>query len=326
VINIIKMGFYRIQFSLLLTLALILSSHGESSTSSKPALPRSINYRSISDGESPLWNPSSQIDKEGFLSKNYVRIPSELEVGKDAIGGKHRKSKLIGVPVRVRQVPGDGNCLFHSLTVCLSKAENGTHFCYDNIEELRIHSRLLREQAVDFLSEKPRRLLYLQGREYMRAQDLIETAASPYGCTPKEYCETMRKESFWGGGPEVVALCNLLKRPIHIYELYPYKKEFCLRRMACFGSPKFDRKEALHILSADSRFPDVAPGKQLAAGNHFLALFPVEEATTKRKRVRGGANPKASSDSPLEYYHVEEQGLRWLLLSCWNFLMGGFFS
>lgn len=55
---------------------------------------------------------------------------------------------------------------------------------------------------------------------------------------------------------------------------YNSKKEFCLRRMACFGSPKYDRKEPLHILSADSRFPDVAPGRQVASGNHFLALFP----------------------------------------------------
>jgi len=46
--------------------------------------------------------------------------------------------------------------------------------------------------------------------------------------------------------------------------------------MACFGSPKFDLKEPLHILSADSRFPDITPGKQLASGNHFLAIFPRE--------------------------------------------------
>jgi hypothetical protein len=283
----------------------IFNASADSSAPSKPALPRSVNFRSFSDGgesSSPalLWNPSSQIDREGFLARPYVRIPSELEVGKDAIGGKHCKSLLTGVPVRIRQVPGDGNCLFHSLTICLSKVENGTHFCYDNnMDQLREHSRILRERAVDYLASKPKRLLYLQGREYMRARDLIETAASPYGCTPEEYCETMRQESFWGGGPEVVALCNLLKRPIHIYELYPYKKnreEFRLRRMACFGSPRFDRKEALHILSADSRFPDVVPGKQLAAGNHFLAVFPVAvaEARTKEKRKRirgGGVNP-----------------------------------
>lgn len=306
-------------FQRILVSLTIIAYASASPGTSKPALPRSVNFRTYSDGDTPLWNPSAQIDMEGFLAKNYVRIPSELEIGKDAIGGKHRKSKLVGVPVRIRQVPGDGNCLFHSLTICLSKTENGTHFCYENIAELKRFSRLLREQAVDFLASKPKRLLYLQGREYMRARDLIETAASPYGCSAEEYCDTMRKESFWGGGPEVVALCNLLKRPIHIYELYPYKKrDFRLRRMACFGSPKFDRKEALHILSADSRFPDVMPGKQLAAGNHFLAVFP--EPTVKsenRKRVRGGGV------IPVQF--TDDEGrLRPLLLSWWNFLVGGF--
>lgn len=29
---------------------------------------------------------------------------------------------------------------------------------------------------------------------------------------------------------------------------------FCFRRMACFGSPSFDDKQAIHILSADSRY------------------------------------------------------------------------
>ena len=44
--------------------------------------------------------------------------------------------------------------------------------------------------------------------------------------------------------------------------------------MACFGSPKFDQKEPLHILSADCRFPDLIPGTQADAGNHFMAVFP----------------------------------------------------
>lgn len=74
--------------------------------------------------------------------------------------------------------------------------------------------------------------------------------------------------------------------------------------MACFGSPKFDKKEPFHILSADSRFPDVAVGKQLPSGNHFLAVFPVPEQQAaldewikkerkrkrKRKQVRGGGS------------------------------------
>jgi len=127
----------------------------------------------------------------------------------------------------------------------------------------------------------------------------VEAAAAQYNITGEEYCGLMRKESYWGGGPEIVALCNVLRRPIHVYELtssvvsgsgvdsdgnsdgsnnggFEGKKEFELRRMACFGSPKFDRREPLHILSADSRFPDIAPGRQLRSGNHFLALFPTD--------------------------------------------------
>lgn len=96
-----------------------------------------------------------------------------------------------------------------------------------------------------------------------------------------------------GGGPEIVALCNVLRRPIHVYELHAHKKQFKLRRMACFGSPKFDRREALHILSADSRFPDVSPGKQLDSGNHFLAVFPLPRSAQRKARVRGGAESRA---------------------------------
>jgi hypothetical protein len=124
----------------------------------------------------------------------------------------------------------------------------------------------------------------------------------------------MEQDSYWGGGPEIVALCNVLERPIHVYELVPtnkyhhdkiiidqtdnnnnigddddvsdggdvvvvpdyrMNKDFYLRRMATFGSPKYDSKTPLHILSADSRFPDVSPNIIKANGNHFMAIFPV---------------------------------------------------
>jgi len=263
----------------------------------------------------------------------------------------------------------------------------------NDIRHLYRHSRYLREAAVDVLSNNPRRLLFLQGNEYLRARDLVNAAAAQYDLTGEEYCDLMRKESYWGGGPEIVALCNFLKRPIHVYELSGngavhddnddessvnsnenyndddgeivhamevdgsrdqndslddgqegsdsknnvHKKrlgstttsssiskkkkqrknylrgcdgvvddiietnhQFRLRRMACFGSPKFDRKEPLHILSADSRFPDVAPGEQLSSGNHFMVIFPEDLIQTVNKekkrmkrrkrsaRVRGG--------------------------------------
>ncbi len=127
-----------------------------------------------------------------------------------------------------------------------------------------------------------------------------------------------------------MALCAVLRRPIHVYELVPllgedddegeksddsdnnggqqttqqqrrektvYNKDrtnnqFCLRLLATFGSPKFDSKAPLHILSADSRFPDVDPHCALKDGNHFLAMFPVDKmrACLRDCYINGGGS------------------------------------
>lgn len=85
------------------------------------------------------------------------------------------------------------------------------------------------------------------------------------------------------------------------------KKCWQLRRIACFGSPRFDRCKggALHVLSADSRFPDLRIGEQMEQGNHFLALFPVSLPTrqqeldaalspSKSRRLQGDAKIKTN--------------------------------
>lgn len=93
----------------------------------------------------------------------------------------------------------------------------------------------------------------------------------------------------------------------------PVSTQFTLRRMACFGSPKFDRREPLHILSADSRFPDIEPRKIRKVGNHFLALFPVEDEKKNRiwignkdvklrrhALIRGGTNDRLKEEEETE--------------------------
>jgi hypothetical protein len=245
----------------------------------------------------------------------YPRIPGEWEAEVRSIRGS-LNSKRSGEDIHamIRQVPGDGNCLFHSISMCLHHAVNGTHWnlasSSDNdstdldfstsIDQLYQQSQILRAQAVDCLRQSQRRL-FLQGKESLRANELVSAAAQQYGLTAEEYCAAMQQDCVWGGGPEIVALSNVLERPIHVYELAVLQSQsqqqeqeqpndaFCLRRMACFGSPKFDRRPALHILSADSRFPDLKPGQQLAAGNHFLAVFP-RRKKIKRRRLRGGGD------------------------------------
>ena len=47
----------------------------------------------------------------------------------------------------------------------------------------------------------------------------MPTLSDEYNITTQEYCNAMRKYSEWGGGPELIALCNEFKIPIHVYEL-----------------------------------------------------------------------------------------------------------
>jgi hypothetical protein len=275
--------------------------------SSSLSIPRS-NHRSTSDTyRFPPWNPSPNIDEYGFVVKQYRRIRGEWE---KEVKIKKRHQTEVQTPCTIRQVPGDGNCLFHSISTCYAHAVNGTHLdlrTSESLQWLYQNSARLREQAVDCLEQR-RKLLFLQGHEYLKAQDLVDAAASQYGISGSEYCHLMRQDSYWGGGPEVVALCNVLQRPIHVYELFVSDNRFVLRRMACFGSPKFDRQQALHILSADSRFPDLIPGKQLSSGNHFLAIFP-EDKKSKKQRLRGGEVMELPEYALQDEEHDEERSI-----------------
>jgi len=326
------------------------------SSSASSSIPRSSERIAASYGDRgqfPPWNPSPNIDENGFLVPTYNRMSGEWE--KEVKLRKKDRISIHNSLATIRQVPGDGNCLFHSISVAWAHATNGTHLemrSPDTMEWLYRNSAKLRQLAVDCLEEQ-RKLLFLQGHEYLKATDLVEAAAAQYGISGSEYCDLMRQESYWGGGPEIVALCNVLQRPIHVYELHvpedendkelthgkdkrkkryqhridcrnsPINSSFVLRRMACFGSPKFDRAPALHILSADSRFPDVKPGEQLESGNHFLAIFPdqiknyksqAEVEEEKKQRIRGGDESrrrgtiKAPEQEELHPASTESQG------------------
>ncbi|KAL7536289.1 hypothetical protein ACHAXR_008621 [Thalassiosira sp. AJA248-18] len=310
----------------------------------------------------PAWNASPKINNQGYLCEElYRRIPGEWEAECPHTSIPN-ESQDLNAPVIIRQVPGDGDCLFHAVAISLNLIQGGRHLSLDDAErlwELKHMSRRLRRIAVECLrscndSKPPRRRffhrqkdfhdhprkrkakkyssrLFIQGCESMATSQLLSTAAAQYGISSEEYCDLMEQDSYWGGGPEIVALCNVLKRPIHVYELVAaandsmgndggmqrdtynkirvpnnlVNKQFRLRRMATFGSPKYDSKKTLHILSADSRFPDVQPEIIRENGNHFMAIFPVDILrrwvnTTcengherfdpdRKRRVRGGA-------------------------------------
>lgn len=356
----------------------------------------------------PAWNASPQITPQGYLRELYRRVPGKWEEDDyhSGVGLSDTKSSDLDVPVIVRQVPGDGDCLFHAVAVSLSLIECGSHPRMDGPEclrELREASGRLRRMAVECLrscnsesihpsskrrkhSKKRYRRLFIQGCESMATSRLLATAAAQYGISSREYCDLMEQDSYWGGGPEIVALVNVLKRPIHVYELVAtagcrsddanedndgedaritadvvascervhipeglVNRNFRLRRMAAFGSPKYDSKSPINLLSADSRFPDVRPECIAENGSHFMAIFPVDvmrrwaaNATAtmtgsegdgeneeevlvggdRKRRVRGGATANDAADDRAVCGNLasddELGGETWLLHGEWH--------
>ena len=144
-------------------------------------------------------------------------------------------------------------------------------------------SMKLRKLAVEVLLN-PNEKLYMEGDECIASSDLLDLIASHYNTSGEEYCNNMLKEKTWGGGPEIVAISNRMKRPIHVYELVAegLKRNFEFKICAQFGSPTYDDKVPLYILCADGRFPYIIPGFHKKQGDHFLALFPVPDTLDKK--------------------------------------------
>ena len=121
-----------------------------------------------------------------------------------------------GSPIRfcVRQVPGDGGCLFHSLAASILYRKDRIHPDYFT-SRLRDISSELRQLSVKVLHSAKDECFIVEGEETMAASQLLERAARNYKMTSGEYLSHMVRPSTWGGGPEIVALANHFRRPIH---------------------------------------------------------------------------------------------------------------
>ncbi|KAH8057800.1 hypothetical protein JL722_6339 [Aureococcus anophagefferens] len=113
----------------------------------------------------------------------------------DAGGGDDAKPTIVdrGRATVVKQ-PGDGSCLYHSLTFGLGSGSAAT----------------LRAALADLVVTNPDQEI---GGDPLRAWVLWES-----GLSPKAYADRMRSDGQWGGAIEM-ALCAVMKRVhIHVYE------------------------------------------------------------------------------------------------------------
>lgn len=198
-----------------------------------------------------------------------------------AFGACKQKSFL------VQQVPGDGGCLFHALAAQVDFLVHRDHSVFDpRLEQLSLD---LRNLAVDILERNDS--LYVSNDLNMTSTEILSHVSKFQGLSPSEYCRGMRRAETWGGGPEIVALCNHFQCPIHVYSLttrrFLWKKYFVLEKIEEFGSPMFDGSAyPFHLLSVDGRFPNLAPGEQKATGDHFMALYPLPQKPSSKNEAR----------------------------------------
>ena len=229
--------------------------------------------------------------RPSFLPKLYRVLPNKRM--KEQVSPVKGSASCL---YQVRQVPGDGGCMFHALATCLDYADKREHFINFDPEIRRI-SRQLRELAVSTLQSQDCSFALQEGDELRKVSsiDILNLVAQQYNITADEYCSSMLHDQTWGGGPELMALAHALKTPIHVYELQTKKFlpfRFYLKPTAKFehivltGNSSLDgnvvefiklSKPPLEILFTDGRFPHLSPWKRDIEENHFLALFPVKK-------------------------------------------------
>ena len=138
------------------------------------------------------------------------------------------------------------------------------------------YASTLRAQAVNTLENgiASNTQLVMQRDETISASSLVNMAASQYGITTDDYISNMRLENVWGGGPEIVALSNALKRQVvllkPVNDADTTNDVISLKTMARFG-PLVTTEKTIYILSTNIKFPKEYKRQK---SNHFLAVFP----------------------------------------------------
>jgi hypothetical protein len=176
---------------------------------------------------------------------------------------------------KICQVPGDFASLFYSLAICIRLGQDKDQPPLLDVELSEL-SNSLRKKSVEILTDSSR-VLYMEQGAAMLSSKLLEAVTADYKISEEEHLQEILLRNTWGGVPEIIALSNHYKVPIHIYELHSSEisqEQFQLKILAKFGSPFFDSKSPLQILFVDGRFPNVVSGQQIETGDHFLALCP----------------------------------------------------
>ena len=134
-------------------------------------------------------------------------------------GGSANGGAPAGPQFGLRQIKGDGRCMFRALA-------QGSHYCtlldahqapkFLPPNEETITADALRNKICDALLEKK--------DHFSLFIDSDETGGGSF----EKYIENMRQERTFGGEPELAAAVDVVGRPISIFRVDPLKKEIAL--------------------------------------------------------------------------------------------------
>ncbi len=139
-------------------------------------------------------------------------------------------------------MPGDGNCLFHSLVYglnAMNKKESTSYSAAGSTASNSMNAKELRRQIAAYIAVNPN----LPIADPVADPDLLkEWVLWDSGKSVKEYAEGMAIGG-WGGGVEIAACSHLFDVNVHVYEVQPGNKGNFLR-IACFNAPAKPRKNS----------------------------------------------------------------------------------
>lgn len=197
---------------------------------------------------------------------------------------------------------GDEDSLFHAVAMGLEFITGGVA-PHRSAPGLPMVAMRLREQAVDLLGA-PDLQLHLGGRGMIASRDLLRMVAERQpgaSRAPLQYLQRIYELGGGGGGAELVALSNALRRPVVVFKPASAGE---LEAHLVLGRPVFQNASALHVLSVDGMDWTMHDGELQrctdpeAGAPSFHALLPTEVPPRRDEDIRAriGANPEALAE------------------------------
>eukprot|EP00927_Polykrikos_kofoidii_P026752 TRINITY_DN23772_c0_g1_i1.p1 TRINITY_DN23772_c0_g1~~TRINITY_DN23772_c0_g1_i1.p1 ORF type:complete len:580 (-),score=119.86 TRINITY_DN23772_c0_g1_i1:169-1908(-) len=167
------------------------------------------------EDDCPFFKKSRAVHKDAMDRYN----PKGVKKASNGAGNDGNSGEHILRSARIVQQPGDGSCLFHSLSYGL-KSTNATK---------------LRADVADFVAENPEAIV--------AGNPLKDWVLWDSGLDVRAYARTMRTGSRWGGALEIAVCAQITGKPVHVYE----RSTRGYVRISAFGDDTAPSGEAVNV-------------------------------------------------------------------------------